>query len=520
MKKFELDIHSDTVPVDRYWEMMVGSCHAATALRQDYRQQLEQCQRELGFRYVRFHGLFDDDMSVVKKPFYGLLGDKLDLSFTNIDNIFDWLLSVNMKPFIELGFMPEALASGDQTVFHYKGNTTPPADHEKWRWFIGQFVQHLIARYGRDEVRQWFFEVWNEPNLGAESGLQGVGFWSGTMQDYYELYKYTALAIKEVDPSLPVGGPATSNNAHITDFIRYCKDNDVPVDFISTHHYPTDVVLGYGVEDSHNFVERLMDIDRKDKVKLMKLAAEYMVFQKHLWDKVDRGVLTDMARRAAAEADGLPLYYTEWSSLAGLDTDGPFGASFIAKTILDNMGLVQGYAYWTFSDIFEESGMPSAAFHGGFGLLTLQGVPKAPYRVFQLLHQLGDARYIHEMSDGTIDVYALRKQESNALQLLCVNHHSLNHKISAEKLSVALNGLGDAKQLDYDVLRIDDDHANALAKWQQLGKPEYVTAAQVDAMKAASALEREDGILKVSGGKGDLKLELAPMATALVTLYL
>lgn len=123
---FILDANSAKQPNSTYWNFCIGSCHAATALREDYRNQLKQVHNELGFRYVRFHGLFDDDMSVLRKS---LLGDYV-LSFTNIDNIFDFLLSIGMKPFIEVSFMPNCLKSDDEYLFHYKANVTPPQTKE------------------------------------------------------------------------------------------------------------------------------------------------------------------------------------------------------------------------------------------------------------------------------------------------------------------------------------------------------------------------------------------------------
>lgn len=517
MHNFSLDIHAETAPVQRHWEMIVGSCHAATALREDYRAQLRQCRRDLGFRYVRFHGLFNDDMSVARKH---LLSGKVILSFTNVDSIFDFLLSIGMKPFVELGFMPSCFASGDQCIFHYKGNVTPPADYAQWAWFIREFTAHLIERYGRDEVRQWYFEVWNEPNLCNETGMAGSSFWAGDMLEYFKLYQTTAQAIKSVDPTLPVGGPATSNNAWIPELLQFCRENNAPIDFVTTHHYPTDVVLGYGVEDSHNFVERLRKTDRADTAALQALAAEYTVFQQHLWEGVERGVVTEMARRAAAEAQGLPLFYTEWSSLAGLPSDGPFGASFIAKTVMDNRGIVDGYAYWTFSDLFEESGMPGVAFHGGFGLMTIDGIPKAPYRAFQLLHMLGGEAYTRTYAQGTVDIYPFYKRESRALQLLAVNHHSLLHEIAPEDIAIGITGLGNVSNIHVELFRVDDSHANAIAAWEAMGRPSQLTQGQIDSLKGASALTRETMTLAVQKGTAELSLTLPPMGTALVTFYL
>lgn len=101
--QFTFDTTSETTRTDDYWKFCIGSCHAATALREDYRQMLKQCKQELGFKYLRFHGLFNDDMSVLRKS---LTGEYI-MSFSNIDNIFDFLLSIGMKPFVEIGFMPE-----------------------------------------------------------------------------------------------------------------------------------------------------------------------------------------------------------------------------------------------------------------------------------------------------------------------------------------------------------------------------------------------------------------------------
>lgn len=516
MKQFTLNVNSAVKPLEKYWELCVGSCHATTALREDYRKQLEQCQREIGFRYVRFHGLFDDDMSVVVQDNYS---KEMRLSFINIDSIFDFLLSINMKPFVELGFMPECLKSKPATIFHYKGNTAPPADHDQWAWFIRTFMQHLLDRYGRTEVRQWFFEVWNEPNLGGPDSPDG--FFAGSMEDYFKLYRVTAEAVKAVDPCLRVGGPATSNNAWIPEMVKFCRENQVPIDFISTHHYPTDVVLGYGVEDSANFGRPTPE--QMEDPEYMKTYKEKLeAFHAHLWERVDRGVVTRMTQKAFQEADGIPLYYTEWNSLAGLPSDGPFGASFIAKTVLDGVGMAKGYSYWTFSDIFEENGMPSAEFHGGFGLLTLHGVPKATYRAFQLLHTLGDVLYEQKLADGTLDVYAVKHAPAGALQFLVVNHHSLLHPIAEEEVRITLKDLEAPVDtvLKAQVERIDDNHANAIACWRELGSPEYVTKAQLEALKSASEMERELLEIPVAQKGASVTVKVPAMGVALLTVYL
>lgn len=517
MNSFNLNINEQKQPIERYWELMVGSCHASTALREDYRNQLAMCAHDLGFKFLRFHGIFNDDMSVVKKHF---VTGELTLSFLNIDSIFDFLLSIGMKPFIELGFMPTALASGKETIFYYKGNVTPPADYDKWAWLIKEFVTHLISRYGRDEVRQWFFEVWNEPNLCAESGLPGSSFWASDMEEYFKLYEVTAKTIKQCDNALQVGGPATSNNAWIKETISFCKHRNVPLDFLSTHHYPTDVVLGYGVEDSLNFVEKLKNTDMSDTQKISEFVEEYVVFQSHLWENVDRGVLTQMAERAVKEADGLPVYYTEWSSLAGMESDGAFGASFVAKTVADNFGLVKGYSYWTFSDLFEESGMPSEAFFGGFGLLNFDGIPKAPYRVYQLLHKLGNEKFLSTYQNGTVDIYPFYKQESTCIQFLAINHNSLLHSIEAEHIEINIDGIARCDSVTIETYLVDKVNANAVTAWESIGSPKSLTKGQIDLLKGMSALEKKVLTLPVENGRATFKTTLSPMATMLVNLFL
>lgn len=523
MKTFKLDSNSKTTDFLPYWNVCVGSCHAATALRADWQNQLSRCRRDIGFRYVRFHGLFDDDMSVAVRP---MMAKSPEFCFTNIDKIYDFLLSIGMKPFVELGFMPQCFASGDTTVFHYKGNTSPPRDYEEWAAFIKLFLNHVIERYGRGEVRTWFFEVWNEPNLGGPGSP--FGFWSGSKEEYFKLYNVTANAIKEIDASLRVGGPATSNNAWIPEFIDYCSKSGAPLDFISTHHYPTDIVVGYGVEDSGNFSnpfdlnkpEKLMELFRrvdKDPDELNKIKEEYSVFQSHLWENVERGVLTDMARRAKKEAQGLPLYYTEWGSLAGLPSDGSFGSSFLVKTILDNHGLTDIYSFWLFTDIMEESGQMAPAFHGGFGLMNQQGIPKAPYRAYELLNKLGVRRYESTLCDGTVDVQAFYNDEQHSIQLLAVNHQSLLHEINEEDVHIIIENVGEL--MSAELIRIDDTHANPLTSWQQMGSPRYLTEKQRLALESASCLETEMLTPGYMDGRVELEIKLPPMGIALITLY-
>lgn len=462
MVNFYIDKNKST-EFSHYWEQCVGSCHAYTALREDYRKQLKRAHDELGFQYVRFHGLLDDDMCVLimKKDF---MGNELGLvyNFVNIDNICDYLLSIGMRPFLELGFMPSVLASGDKTVFHYKGNITPPKDYEGWAELIKRLTEHLIDRYGLEEVKEWFFEVWNEPNLAV--------FFSGTKEEYFKLYEVTARTIKKVNSSLRVGGPATSCNSWIKDTIGFCEKNGVPLDFVSTHHYPTDDPLWKSGMDIEDFFKSG--------------AAGLGLYE--------RGILKEMTLRAREEAGKYPLYYTEWNTSAMTNDDKHdecFASAMIAKTLADNDGLVKGYSYWTFTDIFEEGSQIPGAFHGGFGLQTYAGVPKPAYRLFQLFHGLGTTRLQTESDskDSTVEILATKTE--GGYRFAVYNHNIPGQPIKEEEVTIHVKDITSAK--DATVYRIDEDHGNPKALWTKMGMPEYLKPEDVKKLEEASSLKAE-----------------------------
>jgi xylan 1,4-beta-xylosidase len=472
--QFRCDVSKPFKELNHFWEHTIGSGHAPLALRADWRQQMRRCREELGFRHVRFHGILSDDIGVLMRE-----NGQLLYSFFNADQIIDFLLSIGMKPFVELSFMPTALSSGDQIIFHYRANVTPPKDYAQWSALMVKLVSHWVERYGLGEVRQWFFEVWNEPNLTA--------FGTGKQSDYFELYRHTVSAIKSVDAELRVGGPATAANAWIDDFISFCAKNGLPADFISTHHYPTDA-FGRPGDDT----ETQLSESR-------------------------RSVLRDQARAARLSAGERPLYYTEWSSSSNPRDplhDERYAASFVVKTIMEANGLVQGYSYWTFSDIFEENYFPSKPFHGGFGLLNIHGVAKPTYRAYEILHALGAELLAVEGKHPTVDAWAVRGDEE--ITLLLTNFALPRHPIDPETVQISLQNAGSPVQAR--VRRIDEDHANAKRKWQELGAPDYLSADVVAELNAASALEVEAQDFACQGGTIELTTMLAPLSVTAITI--
>jgi len=469
---FSSDLSGRATGLPHFWEHTVGSGHATLALRADWQAQLKQAHDDLGVQHVRLHGILGDDMGTLVNE-----GDTFFYSFFNTDQIFDFLLSIGMRPFVEMSFMPSALSSSDQTIFHYRANVSPPRDYAQWAVLIRKLVRHWVDRYGLGEVRQWFFEVWNEPNLTA--------FGSGKQSDYFELYRYTVKAIKGVDKMLKVGGPATAANAWIDDFLNFCKANDLPADFISTHHYPTDA-FGKPGDDT---VTQLADSTRS--------------------------ILREQTRVVRKKAGDLPVYYTEWCTSSNPRDpmhDDPYAAAFIVKTILEASGLVQGYSYWTFSDIFEENYFPSMPFQGGFGLLNIHGIAKPAYRAFQLLHELGTEMLPVEGNHETVDAWFVRGDQRSTLVL--TNFALPRHPIETERVSVALKSAKFATMAS--IQRIDLEHGNAKRHWEQLGKPEYLSVATVDELKGLSQLLSEPVPVEEEAGKLNVEVSMPPQSVAAV----
>jgi len=472
MPDFTCQLSETASPLTHFWEHTVGSDHATVALRADWQNQLRRCHDELGFRYVRFHGLLSNDMGTLVSHH-----QKSHSSFFNADQICDFLLSIGMRPFVELSFMPTALASGRRTVFHYRGNITPPRDYLQWATLIRKLVSHWVERYGVREVREWFFEVWNEPNLKA--------FWTGTQAHYFKLYRHTIYAIKSIDGALQVGGPATAANEWIEEFLDYCEKKRLPADFVSTHHYPTDA---FGEEGDDT---------------LTQLA------------KSQRSILREQTQDAKRRARGKPLYYTEWNASSNPRVslhDKPYSAAFAVKTIMEANGLVEGYSFWTFSDIFEENYFPAKPFHGGFGLLNLHGIPKPAYRAFGLLHSLGNESLLVDGLHETVDAWVVRGV--NRTTVLLTNHALPRHYLEKQRVRIRLSNAPEPASAY--VTRIDEGHANPQRLWKEMGAPEYLSSAQVDKLQDASQLKREPLDFRYTNGRIELEVTLPSNSVAAI----
>jgi len=368
------DIAKSTGPVDRFFDLSVGSDFPGTLIRDDSQAQLKTAVDELGFRYIRFHAIFHDVLGTVRVE-----NGKTVYDWTKIDQLYDDLLARHIKPFVELGFTPKALATSGNSIFYWQGNTSHPKP-EGWQDLIQAFIHHIEDRYGKDEVRSWFFEVWNEPNLS--------GFWEGADQKaYFDLYDLTAKTIKAIDPQLRVGGPSTAGAAWVPEFLAHVKQSGAGVDFVTTHTY--------GVDGG------FLDEEGKSDTKL---------------SPSPNAIVGDVRRVrqeiAASAYPGLPLYFTEWStSYTPRDFvhDSYISAAYILEKLKASQGLLEGMSYWTYTDLFEEPGPPHESFHGGFGLLNREGIRKPAYFAYKYLHALqgesvatSDSQAMLAVKDGNV----------------------------------------------------------------------------------------------------------------------
>ncbi|TWF35245.1 xylan 1,4-beta-xylosidase [Chitinophaga polysaccharea] len=356
-----IDFNKTAGKLNTQFNACVGAGRANEGLRADWQQQLAYVRKECGFRYIRMHGLLTDDMAVYTEDNKG----NPVYNYMYIDVLFDFLQSIGMKPFVELGFMPSALASGGKTIFWWRGNVTPPKDYEKWAALVKDLTRHFTERYGADEVKTWYFEVWNEPNLD--------GFWAGSQSDYFKLYTYSAKAIKSVNPSYRVGGPGTAGAAWEPEMIAYCNKNNVPIDFISTHAYG--VKQGYLDEFGHSGTV----LDKNP----MSISGDVLQSRKEI---------------AGSAMPQLELHYTEWSaSYTPADPihDSYHEAAFVLQKLKQVGNAANSMSYWVFTDIFEEPGPRFTPFHGGFGMLSTQGINKPVFYAYQFLNKLGNIELVN-----------------------------------------------------------------------------------------------------------------------------
>jgi xylan 1,4-beta-xylosidase len=521
-------------PLNHVWNRCVGAGRANEALRADWQAHFREAVDVLGIRFVRFHGLFHDDMFVYRATYGGGFAPpevlpQPQITFSYVDMVFDAILDAGARPFVELGFMPRELATQTETLFWWKAHCSPPTDMAEWVRLVTATVEHWIERYGLDEVRQWRFEVWNEPNLVPH-------FWTGTRTEYFELYEATARAIKAIDPLLKVGGPSTSvfvpdarysgdtydrtaevatgqapdpdaldwQPVWVRELIDYCAERDLPIDFLSTHLYPTDYAAD-GTGSGFTAIHRHVDATEQD----LRLMQELI---------------------AASPYPDAELHITEWSSSPSSRDrthDTLFAATYITRAFLKGAALADSISYWTFTDIFEEGGAGLGPFHGGFGFVNEQGIHKPTFHAVAMLNRLGD-RVVHQDEQGIIT----RSSDDGRVSAVFLNYPAEMGTRGVEQhdsyaAARAYKEIGTARRVRHTVTGIepgtvfgvellDWEHGNAAETWHQMGEPVNLTRAQTAELKAVADDLRRWTVPVPESGVLEIDIDLPAWAVACV----
>jgi len=474
----QIDANAQTTPFPHFWEQMFGSGRAILTLRESYRDDLRAVKKVTDFRYVRLHAILHDELGVYNEDEHG----NPVYNFAYVDQVYDGLLKNGVRPVVEISFMPKKLAFNPDALhpFWYKQNVSPPKSMERWDDLMTHFAQHLVDRYGIEEVAQWYFEVWNEPN---------IDFWNGIprQKSYFELYDHTARALKAVSPRLRVGGPATSAAHWVDDFLKHTAAAHVPVDFVSTHGYADDTV-----EDMLGSNENIpMD------------------------DRVCLAVKKVRKQIQASSTPNLPLFWTEWNVPGAMQArDTTYVGPALANTVRQCDGMVDMMSFWTFSDVFEEGGPMPQPFHGAFGLRAKGGINKPSYYDFALLHELGDRRLanpsnnviVTRRNDGTLVIAAW-----NLVDLA----GNAETKRGAVKMNIEFRNV--APNAEVSIKRVDDEHGNVLPRYAAMGSPRDPTELQVEQLNRETALGQPERAT-LSHGRIELTLERNALAILQVTV--
>ncbi|KAL6352110.1 hypothetical protein LRP88_14552 [Fusarium phalaenopsidis] len=447
-----------------FWSIVAGAGRAAEGLRNDW-----------------FHGLFHDDMFV-----YNEVDGRVTFNFQYVDALIDVMLDIGVRPFVEFAFMPSAIATKLNTTFWWNGHGSPPTDLSKWEDMIRATMEHWQERYGTEELEQWYFEVWNEPNLD--------GFWSGTRSQYYELYEATVKIVKETGSKLRVGGPATSKFVPDTRFDGELEDLEVQKKLAD---------VNWALDRTGDQSRRVRHLDATPE---------------------DLSLLREIVSKSPYP--NAETHVTEWnSSPSSRDHNHDYVpvATYLARTMLASQGKIDSIAYWTFTDVFEEEGAGIEPFHGGFGLVNLQGIPKPTFHAFRILQSLGDQILEYNKSDGAI----VRNSKSGLLSALLfhyppqlktspppayknrsVAHETVSTGESVRK-SILIRGVRPGAVFKKETLT-PGGQGDVVSAWEKLGSPMHLTRETTEFLRSYAATLPTELIKADSEGNLLVEQELAP----------
>lgn len=365
----DLDCRLSGTPLRHTIRTLTSVARASDLLQEDVLHMLARMQENLHFRYIKFHGIFSDEMMVVSRT----AGGELQFNFTLIDRIIENLRRLQLKPWMQLSFMPTVLASDpSKTIFQLPMNTSPPNDMEEWLLLVQTFVTHLISRFGKEEVVSWPFCVWSEPD--TPSSMFG---WANTSL-FLTFYKRTYQTVKSICPEISFGSPSflymrhSEDSTWIRHFLAFTQKNNCRPNFLSVHYY----------------ADMLPSNDCQDRVELTP-RSRFPESPRDFHEFIDD--VYQLFRDCGFE--DLPVYLAEWNltfSHRNLINDTLYKACYIFKNLLENYDRLESFDYWMLTDRIGENPMPSALFHGGLGLMTVNGIRKPPFHALCFFNVIGD----------------------------------------------------------------------------------------------------------------------------------
>ncbi len=447
--------------------------------------------------------------------------------WTIVDRIFDTYVQRKMKPLVEIGFMPQALSTHPEPYKHdwkagtgnslYTGWSYPPKDYNRWREIISEWAKHAVERYGRNEVESWYWEVWNEPD---------IGYWHGTPEECQTLYDYAADGLKRVLPAARIGGPTvTGPNGERTqkflrDFLEHCArgtnaatgKTGAPLDYISFHAKGAPRVVDTHVRMSVSNQLRAID----NGFTIVASFPEFKSTPIMIGESDPEGCA---ACGVATNPENAYRNGTMYSS---------YTAEQLARTyeLADLRGVnLRGALTWAF--LFE--GQP---YFAGFRDLATNGLDKPVLNVFRMLGRMGGDRVRVESSGAlpldavrdrgvrdAADVGALASRSDRSIAVLIWNYHDDDLPGPLAAIDVTIDGLPRASMsLTHE--RIDGDHSNAYEAWKRMGAPQPPSPAQHAALEAAGHLQPFEPARKldVRDGRAHVSLTLPRQGVSLVRL--
>ncbi len=477
------------------WEGLANVDQFRWFVRGDMQEQLALAHRELKIKHVRAVGMLDDEMRVLtadpekwREKEHGYTVD--NPNWQNVTYVIERLLDMGICPMITTCFTPGVLADGVSTVFETKGRVNLPKDWDAWRTLIKNLVTHLIEHFGLETVREFYFEVWNEPNL--------FNFFNGTQADYFNLYKETAQTIKGVDAQLKIGGPSTARSEWIPEFLEFCRENDLEPEFIVGHIYNNDC-------DSKEPPLSPFGGPQEDQTSKSPNFAS--------------GVIRGMYELLESKNYKGEIHWNEWGRSWHPCTpvrESSNEAAFIVKTLAEVSQLATYFAYWCISDIYNQTGFGSRAFHGHYGLLSLQGLRKPGYQAHQLMSRLGTEQ-VSVASEGTDRLANAIATKSDAGYEIMTYSYDVAEKFEEKTVAVEIQVPKGSRVRG--LYKLTQTENNIIHTWKQMGSPQYLKKDVLATLKDANELQLSEAFTVTPGDEMDcVSYELAHPGIALLEI--